>query len=167
MLTLVVSSQVASLFIQQLMKLKLIDITTSWSRSHATYRWPSLVTALNYAENHANWCRYFKVVDSQMQWPRLILQVKNQIVVSNVRWRHWYHKFVQYSVKWCVQIETMLKCNNNMQIGTVVLKVPVVKYSGLIFSPPCTVIVDHTSVISLHVLWQTRRSNYWLQFTVH
>jgi len=54
------------------------------------------IKAFYYIKNYENWCKYFKDMDIWMQWPRLILQVKTQIVVFIARWRHLCNKCVQY-----------------------------------------------------------------------
>ena len=58
---------------------------------------------IEFCQNYANGCRNFKEVGILMQWPRLILPVKNQVVEFIARWRHLLHQFVQYRFNRCVQ----------------------------------------------------------------
>ena len=73
------------------------------------------------AKNYANWCRSVKEIGIRMQWPRLILLVKNQVVEFIAGWHNLFYKFIQYKFNTCVQktqrlsIQTITNCFRNFE----------------------------------------------------
>jgi len=78
-----------------------------------------------------------------MQWPHLISQVKNRFVDFIARKRHLCCKFVQHWVNTCVQNKTIFKCTRKSRklVQTkLILKIKIVKSSGLAFWPTLYII---------------------------
>jgi len=104
----------------------------SWSQFFTTFGL-SQYHDIQLCQNCANWCGYNK--DMEMQWSRLIVQVKNWVVDFIIKWRHGVINLFDIRLTDVFRTKQCWSVRKITQIGSDVLMTYRQSCSGLLFWP--------------------------------